>query len=30
MTGNGYGAGGASMGTGEDMSLIAVSLNHTF
>ena len=30
MTGNGYGAGGASMGSGEDMSLIAVSLNHTF
>jgi len=30
MTGNGYGAGGASLGAGEDMSLIAVSLNHTF
>ena len=30
MTGNGYGAGGASLGSGEDMNLIAVSLNHTF
>jgi len=30
ITGNGYGAGGASMGAGEDMNLIALSLNHTF
>ena len=30
MTGNGYGAGGASLNSGEDMNLISLSLNHTF
>jgi len=30
LTGNGYGAGGASMGAGEDSTVIAVSLNHNF